>query len=84
MQGGVFRIPEITDIAGRYGKTVAQIVLRWNLQNGVVTIPKSSRRDRIIENADIFDFVIEAADMDVLDSLDRGERTGPDPGNFSF
>jgi methylglyoxal/glyoxal reductase len=60
------------------------VVLRWDLQHGVVTIPKSVRKERLAENADVFDFELSADEMRRIDSLDRGERTGADPDNFSF
>ena len=84
MKGQIFDIPELVALAGKHQKTVVQIVLRWNLQKGVVTIPKSVKKERIINNADIFDFELSAADMAVIDALDRGERVGPDPDNFNF
>ena len=61
-----------------------QIVLRWNLQKGVVTIPKSTHRERIAENADLFDFELSEESMAQIDALDRGERNGPDPDDFDF
>jgi diketogulonate reductase-like aldo/keto reductase len=84
MKGEVFKIPEFSRIAERYGKTSAQLVLRWDLQHGVVTIPKSVKLERIIANADVFDFEISAEDMAVLDAMDRAHRLGPDPDNFDF
>ena len=84
MQGHVVDQPIIRDIADKYRKTPAQVALRWNLQHGVVTIPKSVRRERITENAAIFDFELTAEDMRLLDSLDAGRRFGPDPDNFDF
>jgi len=84
MRGQVNDIPELKRIAEKYGKTPVQLVLRWDLQKGVVTIPKSVNRDRIEANADIFDFEISAEDMAAIDALDRGERIGPDPFNFNF
>ena len=84
MKGEVAEIPTLTRLAEKYGKTEVQLVLRWDLQKGVVTIPKSSRRDRIIANADIFDFKIEDEDMVLIDRLDRGHRIGPNPDNFNF
>jgi diketogulonate reductase-like aldo/keto reductase len=59
-------------------------VLRWNLQRGTVTIPKSVHRDRIISNAQLFDFELSPEDMALVDSLDRNERQGADPDNFDF
>ena len=84
MQGQVFEIQELKDLATKYNKTIAQIVLRWNLQKGVVTIPKSVNPNRIIENASIFDFEISAEDMRAINSLDQGYRVGADPDNFDF
>lgn len=84
MQGKIFNLKEIRELARKYQKSVAQLTLRWNLQKGVITIPKSAKRDRILANADIFDFEITRADVAYLDSLDRGERIGPDPDNFDF
>ncbi len=79
MRGGVFHIPEILEIATRHGKSAAQVTLRWILQKGVVAIPKSVHRDRIAENADVFDFTLSAEEMAVMDALDTGERIGPHP-----
>lgn len=63
----------------RYGKTPAQIVLRWHVELGNVVIPKSVTPSRIRENIDIFDFSLAAEDMAMVRVLDRGMRTGPDP-----
>lgn len=83
-RGEVLTHPAVLEISRKYGKTPAQIVLRWDLQNEVVTIPKSVREERIRENADIFDFEILAEDMARLDGLNLNRRVGPDPDNFSF
>lgn len=82
MQGGIFDIPLLDQLARKYKKSVAQLVLRWNVQNGIVTIPKSVSPERIIENSQIFDFEISAADMQAIDQLDKGQRVGPDPDVF--
>ena len=84
MQGNIFDMPVLKSMAEKYGKTVAQIVLRWDLQKGVVTIPKSSKPERIVSNADLFDFELSPEDIQLLDNLDRGKRFGPDPDNFDF
>lgn len=84
MQGNIFDLEIMKALASKYNKTVAQIVLRWDLQKGVVTIPKSSKKERIISNAAIFDFELGPEDMHRLDALDRGKRFGPDPDNFDF
>ena len=84
MQGKIFDIPEMQEMARKYGKSIAQIVLRWDLQKGVVTIPKSSKKERIIANGDLFDFELSEADVQVLDAMDRQKRFGPDPDSFDF
>ena len=84
MQGHIFEMDIMKDLAAKYNKTIAQIVLRWDLQKGVVTIPKSAKKERIRVNADIFDFELAAEDVKKLEQLDRGKRFGPDPNNFDF
>ncbi|MGI9548074.1 MAG: aldo/keto reductase [Flavobacteriaceae bacterium] len=84
MQGKIFGMDIFKDLAAKYNKSIAQIVLRWDLQKGVITIPKSSKKDRIIGNADLFDFELSSEDVAYLDQLDRGQRFGPDPDNFNF
>jgi diketogulonate reductase-like aldo/keto reductase len=84
MEGQIVNVASIQKIGEKYNKTPAQIVLRWNLQNDVVTIPKSANPNRIVENAQIFDFELSQADMRALDALDQGKRIGPDPDNFNF
>ena len=84
MQGKVFELDICDDLAKKYNKSVAQIILRWNLQKGVVAIPKSVHENRIASNADIFDFELSDEDIAFLDGLETGERTGPDPDNFNF
>lgn len=84
MQGKLFQLNFCDGLAKKYNKSVAQIILRWNLQKGVVTIPKSVHENRIQSNADIFGFELTKEDVNYLDSLDREERSGPDPDNFDF
>lgn len=79
MQGKIFSIPLLVEMAEKYGRTVAQIVLRWNIQMGVVTIPKSTHPERILENKRIFDFEISEEDMQAICLLDKGQRVGHDP-----
>lgn len=71
--------PVITDLATKYGKTAAQVVLRWHLEHGLCAIPKSVRPARIAENFDVFDFTLTAAEVAAIDALDTGVRGGPDP-----
>lgn len=84
MRKGIFEIEELHLLSEKYQKTVPQIVLRWDLQKGVVTIPKSSNQERISSNANIFDFEITAEDMTLMDGLDRHQRIGPDPNHVNF
>jgi diketogulonate reductase-like aldo/keto reductase len=79
MRGGVFRIPELVEIAERHGKTAAQVSIRWTLQLGVTAIPKSVHAERLRENADVYDFELTAEEMATIASLDTGERIGPHP-----
>jgi diketogulonate reductase-like aldo/keto reductase len=81
-QGAVLDDPVLGEIAEAHGKTAGQVVLRWHLQLGNVVFPKSSTPERIRENFDIFDFELSADDMARIESLDRGERVGPDPDTF--
>ncbi|MDQ0247130.1 diketogulonate reductase-like aldo/keto reductase [Bacillus fengqiuensis] len=84
MQGELLNDETLKEIAEKHNKSVAQVILRWDLQNEVVTIPKSIKEHRIIENADIFDFELTAEDMDKIDALNEDRRIGPDPDNFDF
>ena len=84
MQGKIFSIRELQLLAAKYRKNAAQLVLRWSLQKGVITIPKSTHTERIISNAQIFDFEISPEDMLIIDRLDTHERVGADPDNFNF
>jgi diketogulonate reductase-like aldo/keto reductase len=84
MQGKIFEMDVFKKMALKYKKTIAQLVLRWDLQKGVITIPKSSKKQRIVDNAAIFDFSISKQDMAILDGLDKGKRFGPDPDTFDF
>jgi diketogulonate reductase-like aldo/keto reductase len=71
--------PVVVDIARRTGRSVAQVLLRWGLQHGLVVIPKSTKADRIAENGSLFDFVLDATAMKSLDALEEGLVTGWDP-----
>ncbi|MDT0687433.1 aldo/keto reductase [Autumnicola psychrophila] len=82
MRGKVMQIEELKQLARKYDKSVAQLVIRWSLQKGVLTIPKSVHKQRILENSQVFDFQISSEDMARIDMLDREERTGAHPDNF--
>lgn len=84
MQGKLLDHPVLEEIAMKTEKTPAQVILRWDLQNGVITIPKSSKEPRIIQNAKIFDFELTDEDMERISALNENRRVGPDPDNFDF
>jgi diketogulonate reductase-like aldo/keto reductase len=71
--------PVIVNLAAKYGKTPAQVVLRWHIEHGHSAVPKSVRPERIAENIDIFDFALTADDITGIDALDTGVRGGPNP-----
>jgi diketogulonate reductase-like aldo/keto reductase len=84
MRGAVNDIPLFKELSKKYQKSPVQIVLRWDLQKGIVTIPKSVHKERIVSNTDIFDFEIEKEDILRIDALDRNERFGSHPDTFTF
>ncbi|MGD0154245.1 MAG: aldo/keto reductase [Thermacetogeniaceae bacterium] len=84
LMGGNLDLPVLRQLAAKYGRTAAQIALRWNIQNGVVVIPKSVHEERIRENSQIFDFELEAADLAAIDGLNENRRFGPDPDQVNF
>jgi len=81
-QGG--SIPVVVEIAKKYDKSWAQVLIRWELQREVVTIPKSNTPSRIMENADVFDFELSAQDMAAINALDEHKRVAADPDDFDF
>jgi methylglyoxal/glyoxal reductase len=84
MQGQLLDNELLQEIASKKQKSVAQVILRWDLQNGVVTIPKSTKDHRIVENANVFDFELTNEEMEVIHGLNQNLRVGPDPDNFDF
>jgi diketogulonate reductase-like aldo/keto reductase len=84
MKGRVNDVPLMQELAAKYGKTPVHIVLRWDIQKGVVTIPKSVTPERIISNADIFDFELSPEDMAKIDRLDKNGRIGFHPDSIPF
>lgn len=80
--GELLAHPVLQAIAGKHGKSAAQVILRWHVQLGLVVFPKSVTPARIAENAAIFDFVLDADDMAKIATLDAGTRLGPDPADF--
>ncbi|MDX1874773.1 aldo/keto reductase [Mycolicibacterium sp. 120266] len=81
--GKLVEHPAVTAIAAEYGKTPAQVLIRWSLQLGNVVIPRSSSAERIAQNVDVFDFELTAAHMDALSALDDGTRYRPDPATYT-
>lgn len=79
IQGKAFEHQILKDMAAKYNKTIAQICIRFSLQNGVIPIPKSANRERIINNGDVFDFHISDLDMDEIASLNSLGRIGNPP-----
>ena len=75
--------PTVTSIAGEYGKSPAQVLIRWSLQLGNVVIPRSATPARIAENVDVFGFELAAEHMDALNALDAGTRFRPDPATYT-
>lgn len=76
--------PVLQSLAEKHNKTPAQIIIRWGLQHGIVTIPKSTRRKRQKENADVFDFELSPEDINEIDEMDRNERQGKHPDEFPY
>ncbi|NIH57164.1 2,5-diketo-D-gluconate reductase A [Brooklawnia cerclae] len=84
-RAGVVRVnrllgdPVVAAIAEKHGKSPAQVLIRWSLQNGIVVIPKSVHEARVAANIDVFDFELDGTDIEQLATLDNGNRVGPDP-----
>ncbi|BCJ86902.1 hypothetical protein skT53_18870 [Effusibacillus dendaii] len=84
-KGELLGNPVLVELGQKYGKTPAQIAIRWNLQHGVVTIPKSVRAARIRENADVFDFSLTQEEMQQIDARNQNKRSFEyDPDNVNF
>lgn len=83
-KGRLMEEPVLVEIAKKHNKTVAQVILRWHIQNDVIVIPKSTHEHRIVENADIFDFVLNREDMQAINALNKNERLGQNPDHFHF
>lgn len=82
MKGQVMDVPELVTIGEKYGKSAVHVTLRWMLQIGVITIPKSAKKERIESNADIFDFELTDTEVETINGLDRNERIGIHPDKF--
>lgn len=82
MRGQILAHPFLKKIAKKYRKSVAQVIIRWDLQKGIVTIPKSVHENRIKENINVFDFELTSEEIQEIDLLDNNERTGAHPDHF--
>lgn len=82
-QGHLLDNEVLADIAAHHNKTLPQVILRWDLQNGIVTIPKSVKEERIIANADIFDFELSEEEISRINGLNRDQRFGSHPDRFN-
>lgn len=77
--------PTIAGIAAKHGKSAAQTIIRWHLQQGLIVIPKSVRQDRIAANFDVFDFELDAQDLETIAGMDSADgRDGPNPATAAF
>ena len=83
-QGALLDNPTVTSVAEHYGKTPAQVLIRWHIQLGNIVIPKSVTPERIVSNFDVFDLELSEQDMASISSLGDGTRLGPDPRTFDF
>lgn len=81
-QGKLLQDPSLMAIGEKYGKTAAQVILRWHLQSDIIAIPKSVHEDRIKENFDVFDFELSAEDMEKINGMNRNEHYGTNPDKF--
>jgi diketogulonate reductase-like aldo/keto reductase len=79
-----FEDPALLEIAGAHGKSTAQVMLRWGLQEGRSVIPKSTKPERIAENFEVFDFELTSEEIAVIDALDTGDRGGPEPEDMTL
>lgn len=82
-QGELLNDPTLIEIAERHGKSTAQVILRWDLQQEVITIPKSVKQHRIHENADIFDFELTNEEIKQIEAMNKDERVGSDPDEMN-
>ncbi|KFM10168.1 putative oxidoreductase ZK1290.5, partial [Aptenodytes forsteri] len=78
-KGEALTHPSVIQLAKKYGRTPAQICIRWSIQNGIVTIPKSTKAERIQENCKVFDFTIAEDDVDILNGMHDGRHVSWDP-----
>lgn len=84
MQGQLFNEPILQKIAQAHGKSVAQVILRWDLQNDIVLLTKSARPERLVQNADLFDFELTDEEMAQINAMNQDHRVGPHPDKYNF
>ncbi|MGX7205883.1 aldo/keto reductase [Enterococcus pingfangensis] len=84
MQGQLLTHPVIEEIAQKHGKSTAQVILRWDIQQAILLVVKSVHKERMLSNADVFDFTLDQTDLEKLDRLNEGLRSGPHPDEFDF
>lgn len=84
MQGKLLTDPALTAIAAKHKKSVAQVILRWDLQQGILLNVKSVHKERILQNADLFDFELDEDDLQTINKLNENLRVGPNPDEFDF
>ncbi|MCC5894525.1 MAG: aldo/keto reductase [Alkalibacterium sp.] len=82
--GKIFDVDELKELAAKYNKSIAQLVLKWSLQHGFLPLPKTVTKERVWENADIFDFDIEEDDMKLIDGLEGRAGKAKDPDTIEF
>lgn len=82
--GNLLENPVLNTIAKKYEKSTAQVILRWNLQRGVIAIPKSVHQSRIQSNTELYDFALSSEDVAAIEQLNRNQRVGPDPDCIDF
>ena len=81
---GAFDHPVLIEIAKKHNKSIAQVLLRWSIQNGFLPLPKASKRERMLENADIFNFKLTEEDIDAMKALESLGKTGAHPDTAEF
>jgi 2,5-diketo-D-gluconate reductase A len=82
-RGALVDTPEVNAIAEKYGKTVAQVTLRWHIEHGRIIIPRTVRKERLVENFELFDFGLEPSEVAAIDALDSGKRVGSHPATMN-
>jgi Aldo/keto reductases, related to diketogulonate reductase len=84
MQGKILKDETLQKIADKHNKSVAQVILRWDIQRDVMLVVKSVRPERMASNADVFDFSLDEEDMKAINDMNQDLRVGPDPDEFDF